>query len=60
MIKDIYCLCRLTTGDMLRASISTKTLLGVKANEAMENGKLVSDDIVVVIINHASLSLREG
>ncbi|KAF9613646.1 hypothetical protein IFM89_009472 [Coptis chinensis] len=40
-------------GDMLRAVVSTKTPLGIKAKEAMEKGELVPDDLVVGIINEA-------
>ncbi|XP_047311543.1 adenylate kinase 4-like [Impatiens glandulifera] len=53
IIKDEYCLCHLATGDMLRAAVAAKTPLGVKAKEAMENGQLVSDDLVVGIIGEA-------
>ncbi|XP_075491666.1 adenylate kinase 4-like [Primulina tabacum] len=53
MIKDEYCLCHLATGDMLRAAVAAKTPLGVKAKEAMDKGELVSDDLVVGIIDDA-------
>lgn len=36
VVKDEYCLCHLSTGDMLRAAVASKTPLGVKAKEAME------------------------
>lgn len=52
-IKDEYCLCHLATGDMLRAAVSAKTPLGIKAKEAMDKGDLVSDDLVVGIIDEA-------
>ncbi|KAG5521889.1 hypothetical protein RHGRI_034199 [Rhododendron griersonianum] len=53
IIKDEYCLCHLATGDMLRAAVAAKTPLGIKAKEAMEKAKLVSDDLVVGIIDEA-------
>ncbi|KAB2045780.1 hypothetical protein ES319_D01G185300v1 [Gossypium barbadense] len=53
MIKDDYCLCHLATGDMLRAAVAAKTPLGIKAKEAMDKGELVSDDLVVGIIDEA-------
>ncbi|XP_042492569.1 adenylate kinase 4 [Macadamia integrifolia] len=53
IIKDEYCLCHLATGDMLRAAVAAKTPLGIKAKEAMEQGQLVSDDLVVGIIDEA-------
>lgn len=53
LIKDEYCLCHLATGDMLRAAVAAKTPLGIKAKEAMDKGELVSDDLVVGIIDEA-------
>uniref|UniRef100_G3MPK9 Adenylate kinase active site lid domain-containing protein n=1 Tax=Amblyomma maculatum TaxID=34609 RepID=G3MPK9_AMBMU len=53
IIKDEYCLCHLATGDMLRAAVAAKTPLGIKAKEAMDKGDLVSDDLVVGIIDEA-------
>ncbi|KAF5730936.1 hypothetical protein HS088_TW19G00538 [Tripterygium wilfordii] len=53
LIKDEYCLCHLATGDMLRAAVTAKTPLGIKAKEAMDKGELVSDDLVVGIIDEA-------
>ncbi|GFY88153.1 adenylate kinase 1 [Actinidia rufa] len=53
IIKDEYCLCHLATGDMLRAAVAAKTPLGIKAKEAMDKAKLVSDDLVVGIIDEA-------
>lgn len=53
IIKDEYCLCHLATGDMLRAAVAAKTPLGVIAKETMEKGELVSDDLVVGIIDEA-------
>ena len=52
-IKADHCLCHLATGDMLRAAVAAKTPNGVRAKQAMESGALVSDDIVVGIIEEA-------
>ena len=52
-IKADHCLCHLATGDMLRAAVAAKTPNGVRAKKAMESGALVSDDIVVGIIEEA-------
>ncbi|KAM0940622.1 putative adenylate kinase [Dioscorea sansibarensis] len=62
IIKDEYCLCHLATGDMLRAAVAAKTPLGIKAKEAMDKGDLVSDDLVVGIIDEAinKPSCRKG
>ncbi|GER48572.1 adenylate kinase family protein [Striga asiatica] len=50
IIKDEYCLCHLASGDILRAAVAT---LGVEFEEAMNKGKLVSDDFVVGIMDDA-------
>ena len=42
---------QLSTGDMLRAAVKDGTEVGLKAKEAMESGKLVSDDIIIGIVN---------
>ena len=46
--KNSY--AHLSTGDMLREAVKDKTETGKKAAKIMEEGKLVSDDIVVNII----------
>ncbi|KDN44130.1 adenylate kinase [Tilletiaria anomala UBC 951] len=42
--------CHLATGDMLREQVSKKTELGVKAKKIMDEGGLVSDDIMIGMI----------
>eukprot|EP00899_Mesostigma_viride_P003351 jgi/Mesvir1/13016/Mv06016-RA.1 len=53
VIKAEHCLCHLATGDMLRAAVAAKTPLGLVAKDVMERGALVSDDLVVGIIEEA-------
>ena len=40
----------LSTGDMLRSAVSSKSEIGLKAKEIMESGGLVSDEIVLSIV----------
>lgn len=49
LIED-YQIAQLSTGDMLRAAVKAETEIGLKAKAAMDAGQLVSDDIVVGII----------
>eukprot|EP00873_Tetraselmis_striata_P011650 jgi/Tetstr1/431914/TSEL_021403.t1 len=52
-LKTENCLCHLATGDMLRAAIRNNTPVGLKAKAAMDAGALVSDDIVVGVVEEA-------
>ncbi|CDK27098.1 unnamed protein product [Kuraishia capsulata CBS 1993] len=49
-LKDRYCACHLATGDMLRSQVSQKTELGIAAKKIMDQGGLVSDEIMVNMI----------
>eukprot|EP00891_Asterochloris_glomerata_P007680 jgi/Astpho2/7680/e_gw1.00115.187.1_t len=49
-LKEEHCLCHLATGDMLRAAVAAKTPLGMEAKKAMDAGALVSDNLVVGLI----------
>ncbi len=49
-IKEEFCVCHLATGDLLRAAVSAKTPMGLLAKDAMESGKLVSDEIVIGLV----------
>ena len=41
---------QLSTGDMLRAAVSARTPIGLRAKDTMERGELVPDDVVVQIV----------
>jgi len=59
-ICEQFNLKHLSTGDMLRAAVSKKTPLGLKAKSAMNAGKLVSDELVVGIVGDAIRELKTG
>jgi adenylate kinase len=47
---DKYNIPQISTGDILREAVSEGTDMGLKAKIAMDNGQLVSDDIIMGII----------
>ena len=49
-IGDRYHIPQISTGDFLRASVKESTPLGMKAKGFMDQGQLVSDEIVIGII----------
>jgi adenylate kinase len=50
MISERLGIPQISTGDMLRAAVSEGTPMGLKAKALMEQGALVSDDVVVGIV----------
>jgi len=50
-LVDRYNVCQLSTGDMLREAVANKTDVGKQAESVMKAGGLVSDEIVVNLIN---------
>lgn len=52
-VVDKYCICHLSTGDMLRAAIAKGTEIGNRAKAVIDSGNLVSDEIMVDMIKDA-------
>ena len=48
-----YGLNHLSTGDLLRSEIATKTPLGLEAKNIMDKGQLVPDEVVIGMISSA-------
>lgn len=57
LLKQSLGLLHLSTGDMLREEIKNNTPIGVEAKKFIDNGKLVSDELVTKLIK---LHLSQG
>ena len=50
-IASLYGMVHLSTGEMLRSAISSGSDLGVRAKDIIDRGELISDDIIVKIVD---------
>ena len=50
-LKEHYCVCHLSTGDLLRAEISEKTPLGLSIKKVIDAGMLVKDEAVLELVS---------
>ena len=49
-LKEQFHIAQISTGDMLRAAIKAGTPLGILVKQIMDEGKLVSDDIMIQLV----------
>lgn len=49
-ITEAYGIPQISTGDMLRSAVKAGTPLGLAAKKVMDNGALVSDDIIIGLV----------
>lgn len=50
-LKSHYSVCHLATGDLLRAEIGSGSQLGAEIKEVIDQGKLVSDELVLRMVS---------
>ncbi len=60
LISEYLSIPTISTGEVLREAVSNQTELGKKAQYAMEQGELVSDDLVTAIIADYLKPFSEG
>jgi len=51
-LQDAYGIVQLSTGDMLRAEVTSDSALGRQVKAVMDAGRLVADDILIALIDH--------
>lgn len=47
---EAHSIPQISTGDMLRAAVANKTELGLKVKAVMDSGALVSDEIIIALV----------
>ena len=57
-IKEKYGIPQISTGDMLRAAVKAGTAMGLAAKKVMDAGGLVSDDIIIGLVQERLKELQ--
>jgi adenylate kinase len=51
-IRDAFGIPKISTGDMLRAAVKAGSPLGIAAEQVMDRGSLVSDDVIIGLVTN--------
>ncbi len=49
-ITEKFAIPQISTGDMLRAAVKSRTALGLQVDEVMTSGGLVTDEIIIALV----------
>ena len=60
LFSEKYELDHLSTGDLLRDEVSSGSELGIKASKVMNKGELVSDELVLSIVERRLVNIQKG
>jgi len=60
LLKEKFELLHLSTGDILREEVSNQTDLGVLAKKFMDDGELVTDELIIEMIKNKIVSNKES
>ena len=58
-LKEKYSLYHISTGDLFRKNISSKTKLGIEAKSFLDNGDLVPDSVTIKMLENEVLSNKQ-
>ena len=50
-LTALYSIPKISTGDILRSAVAAQSPLGLKAKAIMDSGALVSDDLIIAMVN---------
>lgn len=59
-LKELYNLTHISTGDLLRDAISNETEIGLAAKDLINQGKLVSDEMIVKLLKKELEKTEQG
>lgn len=60
LLKERDSFIQISTGDLLREAVKNQTLLGLKAKEYMNEGKLVPDELIISLIEEKLKEYEES